>query len=130
MGCAADKAVGEDCSGGAGLVGLQGRRREAHRGEFGGEFGRAVGREFAMQRAQRDLDLSLRQEALDYDGIAGGGPVEQFARDLARLGVERPCVSRGGLGDRSGGGQTDRGSPQVADAALELNEVTPRGRPN
>ncbi len=39
-----------------------------------------MGCQLAPQRGQRTLDLLLRQER--HDGIAGGGPVEQRARDL------------------------------------------------
>lgn len=56
--------------------------------------------------------LVLRKRALEQD------------RRLVRT------VSRGGLGDRVGGGQTDRSYPQVAVAALGSIAVASWGRPN
>ena len=48
--------------------------------------------ERALQRAQRHVDLALGEQLLHDDGVAGGGAIQELARQRLLVGIERPRV--------------------------------------
>ena len=68
-------------------------RLEPHRRELCRAARLAVRLERALQRPQRHIDVAVGEEPLYDDGVAGGGAIEQLARQRRLLGIERP---RGG----------------------------------
>jgi hypothetical protein len=73
---------------------LAGHRLEPHRRELGCPPRLAMRREHALQRAERYVDVTLRQQLLHDDAIACRVSVEQRARQRLLMLVQRPCAGR------------------------------------